>query len=71
MPDRPREVKHAVCNSDKARRLLNYQTRTDLKTGIEKTYQYIKQRGARDFEYHLNLEIINEHTPQTWKDKLI
>ena len=71
MPDRPREVKHAVCNSDKARRLLNYQTSTDLKTGIEKTYQYIKQRGARDFEYHLDLEIINEHTPQTWKDKLI
>lgn len=71
MPDRPREVKHAVCNSDKARRLLNYQTSTDLKTGIEKTYQYIKQRGARDFVYHLDLEIINEHTPQTWKDRLM
>ena len=32
--DRPREVKHASCSADKARKLLNYETKTDLQTGI-------------------------------------
>jgi len=67
--DRPREVKHASCSADKARRLLNYQTRTDLKNGIIKTYNYIKKRGAKPFEYHIDLEIKNELTPETWLKK--
>ena len=36
--DRPQEVKHATCSADKARKLLNYKTTTDLYTGIKKTY---------------------------------
>ena len=36
--DRPREVKHATCSADKARKLLNYKTKTDLITGITKTF---------------------------------
>ena len=28
------------------------------------------QRNKK-FQYHLPLEIINEHTPETWKNKLI
>jgi UDP-glucose 4-epimerase len=71
MKDRPQEVKHAVCSSDKARSLLQYKTTTTLKEGINKTYQYIKKQGPRPFNYHLNLEIINDKTPTTWKDKLI
>lgn len=71
MPDRPREVKHAVCSSDKSRKLLDYKTRTDLKTAIEKTYQYIKQQGPKEFKYHLDLEIISDKTPKTWKDRLM
>ena len=71
MKDRPQEVKHAVCSSDKARSLLQYKTTTTLKEGINKTYQYIKKQGPRPFNYHLDLEIINDKTPTTWKDKLI
>jgi UDP-glucose 4-epimerase len=71
MKDRPQEVKHAVCSSDKARLMLQYKTTTTLKEGIKKTYEYIKRQGPRPFEYHLNLEIINSKTPETWKDKLI
>ena len=41
VPDRPQEVKHAVCSSDKARKLLNYKTTIDVKNGILKTYEYI------------------------------
>ena len=49
--------------------MLNYKTKTDLKTGILKTYDYIKKRGAKPFEYHINLEIKNELTPETWLRK--
>ena len=45
--DRPREVKHATCSADKARKLLNYKTSTDLKTGISKTFDYIKNIGFK------------------------
>tara|TARA_Y100000590_G_scaffold84462_1_gene94371 strand:+ start:312 stop:1328 length:1017 start_codon:yes stop_codon:yes gene_type:complete len=67
--DRPREVKHATCSADKARELLNYKTKTDLKNGISKTYDYIKKRGAKPFKYHINLEIKNELTPEVWLKK--
>ena len=68
---RPLEVKHAICSSDKARKILNYKTKTDLHTGIKKTYEYIKKRGARKFNYNIDIEIKNSLTPRTWVDKLI
>ena len=67
--DRPREVKHASCSADKARKLLNYKTETNLKNGILKTYNYIKGRGAKPFEYYINIEIKNELTPEVWTKK--
>ena len=69
--DRPREVKYASCSADKARKLLNYKTKTDLKNGILKTFQYIKKRGTRPFDYNISLEIKNELTPETWTKKEI
>ena len=69
--DRPREVKHATCSADKARKLLNYKTTTDLYTGIKKTFEYIKNRGVKPFNYHINIEIKNELTPDTWLKKEI
>ena len=68
-PGRPREVKHATCSADKARKLLNYKTKTDLYTGIQKTYEYIKSKGPKKFVYHVNLEIVNDLTPKVWLDK--
>ena len=69
--DRPREVKYATCSADKARKFLNYNTKTDLKTGIRKTFDYIKKRGPKPFDYHINLEIVNELTPVSWSKKEI
>ena len=70
--DRPREVKNATCSANKARKLLNYKTTTDLYTGIKKTYEYIKKRGSRPFDYSkLNLEIVNSLTPEVWINKEI
>ena len=68
---RPREVKHASCSADKARALLNYKTKVGLRDGIIKTYDYIKKRGTKPFNYHIDIEIDNELTPETWKKKEI
>ena len=40
---RPQEVSFATCSADKARKLLNYKTKTDLETGLKKMISYIKQ----------------------------
>ena len=69
-PDRPQEVKEATCSADKARSLLKYETTTDLETGIKQTYEYIKRRGARPFDYSkINIEIKNSLTPDVWINK--
>ena len=71
MDDRPKEVKHAMCSANKARMLLDYQTKTDVNTAVVKTTEYIKNRGVKPFDYSFPLEIVNEKTPKTWKDRLI
>ena len=70
-PGRPKEVKHATCSADKARELLDYKTTTSLKEGIKKTFEYIKNRGTKPFDYNIDIEIKNELTPKTWTQKEI
>ena len=67
---RPKEVFLANCSANKARKLFNYKPQCTLKDGLKEMIEYIKQRGPRPFKYHLDLEIINELTPDTWKNKL-
>lgn len=69
--DRPREVKHATCSADKARRLLGYKTTVGVEQAIKETVAWIKQQGPTEFDYTFPLEIINEKTPATWKDRLM
>ena len=71
MKDRPTEVKHAICSSNKARKLLSYETKTTVLESVKLTTSYIKNRGVLPFKYNFPLEIINEKTPETWKNKLI
>ena len=70
-PGRPREVKHATCSANKARKLLNYKTSISLKEGVQKTFEYIKNRGVKPFDYNIKIEIKNELTPKTWTQKEI
>lgn len=70
MPGRPQEVKIALCSSDKARGMLGYKTKTSLGMGLIRMIDYIKARGVRPFKYHLDLEIVSDMTPKTWKDRL-
>ena len=70
MPGRPQEVKLATCSADKARRLLGYNTQYTLRQGLSEMIDYIKQKGTKKFRYHLDVEIVNDKTPETWKNKL-
>ncbi|MBN1508284.1 MAG: NAD-dependent epimerase/dehydratase family protein [Sedimentisphaerales bacterium] len=68
--ERPQEVTCANCSADKARRLLKYEPRVKLRDGLVAVAEYIRQRGPRPFKYHIDLEIISDKTPDTWKKKL-
>lgn len=70
--ERPMEVEIATCSSDKARQLLGYETQVTLEEGLQQMINYIRKEGTKSFDYGLiNLEINNEKTPKTWKNKLI
>jgi len=71
MPARPKEIKYATCDSTKARQILGYKTTTSLIESIRSTIAYITQRGAKPFNYSYPLEIINEHTPKIWSERLM
>lgn len=69
--DRPREVKHAACSSNKARRLLGYVEQQSLDACLLEMWNDIPQ-GGKPFIYDDKpLEIINDKTPETWKNRLI
>ena len=67
---RPKEVINATCSAEKARKLLGYKTNTSLDEGLRNMINFIKTKGTKQFRYHLDLEIINELTPKTWKNRL-
>ena len=69
-PDRPNEVKFATCSANKARELLNYKTTVNLNDSIDKVINFIKKNGVKKFQYNYDIEIDNEKTPKTWKQKI-
>ncbi|MGC8475400.1 MAG: NAD-dependent epimerase/dehydratase family protein [Acetobacteraceae bacterium] len=71
LKDRPAEVKHAWCSSERARRLLGYRTTRDLDAGLRDVVDHIRTLGPRKFRYHLDLEIRTARTPRTWTERLM
>lgn len=67
---RPQEVPIALCSSNKARRLLGYETSTSLDQGLEELVNWIRESGPRDFDYHLPVELVTDQTPKTWTRRL-
>jgi UDP-glucose 4-epimerase len=67
---RPREVKYAYCSSDKIRREFNYNPKISVEHTVKQMVEWIQPR-VREFEYHLQLELVNDATPKTWTNKLI
>ena len=70
MPSRPLEVNLAHCSADRIRKEFGYTTETTLRDGLERLVEYIVQRGPKPFKYHIDLEIKNDLTPLTWKERL-
>lgn len=70
MPGRPQEVYLANCSAAKARRLLGYTPKVKLEAGLRTMIDWIRSRGVRPFRYHLDMEILNEKTPETWTKRL-
>ena len=68
---RPQEVLEASCSSDKARKLLEYKTKTSLITSVKLTADYIRKKGTKEFIYNLPVEIKTNQTPETWIKKTI
>lgn len=67
LPPRPREVRHAVCSSQRARDVLGFESRTPLVEGLTRLVGWVRERGPRPFEYHLKLnEIESALMPRTW-----
>jgi UDP-glucose 4-epimerase len=69
--DRPREVREATCSADKARQLLNYETKVSLRAGLQSMIDWIRDRGTKPFSYHLPIEIDSPLVPKTWTSRLI
>lgn len=70
LPNRPREVKVATCSAEKARRILNFESKKSLVDGISELISYIEKRGPREFQYHLPIEIVSDLTPISWTKKM-
>jgi UDP-glucose 4-epimerase len=70
MKGRPQEVHLANCSADKIRKRFNYKTRYSLKDGLAEMVEWIRRRGVKPFKYHLDLEIVSDLTPKSWKDRV-
>lgn len=67
---RPQEVHFANCSAEKIRRRFGYRTRYSLRKGLEEMVEWIGRRGPKPFKYHMDLEINNQLTPKTWKERM-
>lgn len=70
LEERPKEVKYSTCSADKAKKLLNYKNNITLDESIDKVIDFIKSKGPKKFTYDYDLEINNDLTPKSWKNKL-
>lgn len=69
--DRPCEVKLATCSADLAREKLGFWPTRTVDDGLIDIVEYIRARGTRPFEYAIELEIVTDATPRTWRDRLL
>ncbi len=66
LPDRPSEVKKAVCSSKKLDSIFISSRKYSLIETVQSLIDWIKSRGIREFRKHLEVEIKSDLTPRTW-----
>jgi UDP-glucose 4-epimerase len=71
IPDRPKEVKNAYCTNSKIVKIMGYKTSIGLEDGIGEMIDWAKNLGYQKPRYLHELEIENQLTPKTWKEKLL
>ncbi len=72
VPPRPLDVKRAYSSSEKACRLLGYETSTPLEVGIGRMAKWAKSIGPQAFKYWKWEDFeIKKNVPKVWKDKEI
>lgn len=69
--ERPLEVKKAYCTVDTARALLNYKTIVSFEEGVKRMAEWAKELGPQEPVYLDELELVNDKTPDTWREKII
>lgn len=70
-PERPLEVKHAWCSSEKAKKILGYKTTTPLIEGVTKMAEWAKTVGPQPFNYWDEKFEITKRVPKVWSDREI
>jgi len=70
-PNAPTEKKDITASADKARELLDYQTTVDLRKGLEEMVKWVKNEGANELDYCIDIEVTDKHTPDKWENELI
>ena len=70
-PERVNEVRNAICSSELAKTKLDLKSNTNIDEVLIKMCDYIKSKGVKKFIYNYQIEIDNELTPDTWKNKII
>ena len=70
VPSRPNDVREAYCTVEKAMKLLDYRTRHQLSSGLQKMVEWAKSVGPQEPTYTLPLEI-TKNAPKVWVEKSI
>lgn len=71
LPPRPQEVKFAFSDHTLAHTLIGFKPKTCLSEGLRKMIEWARKIGPQEFVYLDKLDLENEGTPKTWKDKLL
>lgn len=66
--ERPQEVKIAISDHTQAKKMLNYEDKTSLKGGIEKTWEWAKTKGPQLAPFE-ELELPSSKAPTNWNEK--
>ena len=70
-PARLQEVKYAFCSHKVAKKLIGFQDKIPLRSGVKDMVSWATSLGRQPFAYLDSLDLEHPNTPETWKAKLI
>jgi len=71
LAERPCDVACANCSAEKIRSVFGYRPDYNLDKGLREMIDWIRLKGAKPFNYHLNVEIPSDACPVTWKERIL